>query len=172
MAERPFRVGVFTEAARARRAIDEARANGFTGIVVVTADPALQDELRLVCDDVRGCIEPVHRSPGEVSPSAGLAGAGIGLVVAFVAVWLLGRAYGPLEGILNIAIPLAGVVWGAFIGLMVSRGWQGEIENFYDQELGPRDILVAIEVRDPRRAAVAEKILEEEGVAPLPLERG
>ncbi len=138
---------------------------------MITADPALQDELRSVCDDVRGCIEPLRRSPGELSPGAALGGAGIGLVVAFVAVWFLERAYGPLASILNIAIPLAGVIWGAFIGLMVSRGWQGEIENFYDQELGPKDILVAIEVRDPKRAAVAEKILQEEGVAPLHLER-
>jgi hypothetical protein len=171
MAERPYRVGVFTEAARARRAIDEARANGFTGIVVVTADPELQDELRKVCDDVRGCIEPISRTPGQLSPGAALGGAGIGLVVAFITVWLFSRAYGPLAGILNVAIPLAGIIWGAFIGLMVSRGWQGEIENFYDQELGPRDILVALEVRDPRRVAVAEKILREEGVAPLPLGR-
>jgi hypothetical protein len=168
----PFRVGVFADPARARRAIEEARNRGLTDIVVVTEDPAVQELFRKVCDDVRGCIEPVHRSPGELSPRAALLGAGIGLLAAFVGVWFFERAYGPPGAILNVAIPLAGVIWGAFIGAMISRGWQGEVENFYDQELGPGEILVAIEARDPERAAIAEKILHGEGVTPLPLERG
>src|SRR5436305_1790487 len=168
---KPIRVGVFRDTERARRVVGEALANGFTRIVVVTDDPNVQQNFKNVCD-VRGCRDTVQATPAQVSLGSALVGAGLGLVVGFATVFILSRIYGPPGGILNVSIPLAGVVWGAFIGAMVSRGWQTEIGNFYDQELQPDEILVAIEDPDPVRLALAERILRGVGVAPMALPQG
>src|SRR4051812_24514917 len=109
--ERPVRVGIFRDVETARRVIGEARSNGFKRIVVVTDDPNVQTSFKTLCD-VRGCADQVDATPGQISLSAGLKGAGIGLVLGFATVFLLGRIYGPPGAILNISIPLAGVVWG------------------------------------------------------------
>lgn len=171
--DRPIRVGVFDDAERARRVVDEARTNGFSRITVVTDDAALQERFHGMCDvRDRSCIDPVHQSPGQVSLTAGLIGAGVGLIVGFVGVWLFQQRYGPPGAIMNVSIPLAGVVWGAFIGAMISRGWQGEAETFFDQELQEGEILVAIEDKDPMRLQLAERILRGVGVSPVPLSQG
>jgi hypothetical protein len=168
--DRPVRVGVFEEPASARRAVEAAKEAGFTKISVVTGDPRVQESFRRICD-VKGCIDPVHLTPGQVAWRAALIGAGIGLLTGFLAVGLF-SLFGTPPAILNIAIPPAGAIWGAFIGLMISRGWQSEPENFYDQELEEGEILVAIEDRDPARLAQAERILREAGVQPVPLSEG
>lgn len=175
--DRPFRVGVFRDGERARRIVDELRANGLSRITVVTDDPNVQNAFERVCA-VRGaanvarCEDGVHRSPGQVSRTGALAGAGVGLVAGFLGVALFSNAYGPPGAILNIAMPLAGTVWGAFIGAMISRGWQREPENYFDQELEDGEILVAVEETDPGRRALAERILSGVGVGPIPLPQG
>ena len=165
-------MGVFDDGERARRVVDEARANGFSKITVVTDDAALQERFHGMCDvRDRSCVDPVRGSPGQVSLSAGLSRRGRarrGLhrrLAVPAALRPAGRDHEHRD-------PLAGVVWGAFIGAMISRGWQGEVENFFDQELQEGEILVAIEDEDPMRLHLAERILRGEGVAPVLLPHG
>jgi hypothetical protein len=170
--ENPVRVGVFQDVERARRVVVEARANGLQRITVIVDDPNVQETFRHLCDDVRSCPDPVRRTPAEVSFKTSFLGAGLGLVLGFVAVWLLDRAYGSPGAILNVSIPLAGLIWGAFIGAMLSRAYVRESENFFDQELGDGEILVAMEGRDPAQLALAERILRGTGAAPIALPEG
>ncbi len=170
--DRPVRVGVFRDGSSARRVVEELRASGFRRVTVVTDDLAIQESFRELCTVRGACEDPVHRSPGQVSMLAAGVGAAVGVVVGFVGVYLFRSAYGPPGAILNVALPLAGFVWGAFIGAMISRAWQGEVENFFDQDLQEGDILVGVQDKDPSRLMLAERILAGVGAEPIPLPQG
>ncbi|MEZ0229910.1 MAG: hypothetical protein ACAI25_14900 [Planctomycetota bacterium] len=170
--DRPVRVGVFRDSARARRVVEELVGNGFRHVTVVTDDPVAQASFRNVCT-VRGrCVDPVHLSPSQTSLAAAGIGACVGVIAWFIGVYLFRNAYGPPGAILNVAIPLAGFLWGAFIGAMVSRAWQGEVENFFDQDLQEGEMLVAVQDKDPGRLVVADRILSGAGGASIALTQG
>jgi len=68
-----------------------------------------------------------------------------------------------------------GGVAGSLIGAMMSRGFERELANFYDQAVVAGKIHVAAEDHGPQQAerlARAEHILANAGAEPLPLPEG
>ncbi len=166
---RPVRVGIFRDPASARRVLDEAFRLGFRNVHVVAQEPATAGALLAHPVCARG--GKVRRSPGQITMVTAFVGALVGLAVGFAGAWFAsGR--GIFVGIGNLFWPAAGLIWGGFIGAMLSRGFTLETQNFYDQELSEGEILVAIEEDDPGRLLQAEEILRHAGVAPIPLREG
>jgi hypothetical protein len=161
------RSAVFHDATSARDAIAAARASGFTRIHAITGDPEILAELQA---EIGRDSRLLARSPGMIALNFGAGGAAVGLLVGFVGAWFLSTA-GVQAGIANLVLPIAGAIFGGFVGAMVSRGFTFDAESFYGQELGSGEIVVAIEVGSPARLASAEKILGGDHRAPHMLPR-
>ena len=74
----------------------------------------------------------------------------------------------------------SGGVVGGLIGAMMTRGFEKELANFYDQAVTEGKIVVAVENRDDEADAEekwkqlnrAEKIFADAGSEPMPLPEG
>jgi hypothetical protein len=69
----------------------------------------------------------------------------------------------------------AGGVAGGFVGAMMTRGFEKELANFYQQAVLEGRILVAAEDKSPyaqESLARATRVLAEAGAQPLPLDEG
>jgi hypothetical protein len=154
------RVGIFHDAPSARRAINEARASGFDSIHLVTDDPAVRRELRAEIGRDRHLLS---WSPAAIAAIFCLAGAGTGLILGLGGAWLLAHRSLAITTTM-VFLPAAGI-FGGFVGGMVSRGFTSRALDLDDHELGPDEILVAIEAGSPARIAAADRILGHELVA-------
>ena len=74
----------------------------------------------------------------------------------------------------GIAMWGGGVV-GGLVGAMMTRGFEKELANYYDQAVTRGQILVAAEQDDPHRAVMLEHaaaVFHEHGIEALPLSEG
>jgi hypothetical protein len=167
--ERPLRAGVFSSVQEADRAVAELLAAGFTKaeITVICSEKAIQEHFKAF----------EHQEPaGEHTPAyamtGGAIGATLGGLVAVAGAVTVGGAALLVAG--GLALWTGGVV-GSLVGAMMTRGMEKELANFYDQEVTRGNILVAVEIKDPKQHALlarADKIFAGHGTNPLPLEEG
>jgi hypothetical protein len=166
--KKTVRAGIFRDAASARRAIDAAHAQGFDRVHILCNDARLRVEL---ADEIEDDANLLAWSPGWLGGLFAFAGAAVGLVLGLAGAWYL-TLRGIEPPIAGMIIPGAGVIAGAFVGAMASRGFTREEQDFFDQEVGDGEILVAIEARSDVRLAAAERILADAGVTPVALPAG
>jgi outer membrane lipoprotein SlyB len=161
----PVRVGVFDTVRLADRAVGTLIAAGFA-----------QEQISVICPQCHGPIREGVRAEepaGAHTPGAAAAGGAIGAVLGGLT-GIAGLASGGAA--LLVAGPLlgaaAGAVSGGFIGAMLTRGFEPEIADYYDQALQKGKVLVAVEDDDERRLAEAERVLAQAGAEPVSLPAG
>jgi phage tail tape-measure protein len=166
---RPIRAAVLSTVDQTRDAVSRLLAAGFT-----------REQITVICSDdtkERYFREFEHQeSAGSNTPAAAAAGGAIGASLGSVATGALGLAIGGVPLLVAGGIGLmAGAVWGGFIGAMMTRGFEKEAADFYDQEVQAGKLLVTVEQNDARAKpslADAERIFEEAGAHPMPLSEG
>ncbi len=167
--EKPVRVGVFGTVAQADRAIRNLLAAGFE-----------KEQLAVICSDkykeqfFRDLPTP---EPAGSYTSEGIAiGGAIGLTIGGLALMATALATGGATLLAAGTVLFGGAaITGSFAGAMMTRGFDKEIANFYDQAVKRGKILVAVEVHGERSVArldEAEHILAEAGSEPLALVEG
>lgn len=167
--ESPVRIGVFPDVASTQRAVAALLADGFTReqITVISSDEAKERHFR----------EFEHQKPaGTNTPVAAVTGGSIGAAVGGVAGAAAGIAAGGIPfAVLGGAGMLTGGVLGGFLGAMMSRGFEKEAADFYNQSVTGGKLLVAVEMHGPAAESSlsrAELILAEAGAEPMPLVEG
>jgi len=165
---RPIRAAVFASLAAVEQAIKELLDAGFT-----------KDEITVVCSDEakeRHFLEFEHQKPaGSRTPLAAIAGSALGASLGGVTLAAGFATGGVTLIVIGSAGLMTGTVLGGFLGAMMTRGVEKEIANFYDQEVGEGNLLVAVECHRPRGELLldrAEQILSASGAKPLPLPEG
>lgn len=165
----PIRVGIFSRMAHADRAVERLLAAGFQ-----------REHITVICPtcSVGEIPEVKHEEPaGAHAPVAAASGGVIGAVLGgLVAVSAIATGGLSLLAVGPLVVGLGGgAVAGGLIGAMMSRGFDDQIANYYDQAVKTGKILVAIEEHSPdaaERLKEAERIFEEVGVDPIPLPVG
>jgi hypothetical protein len=167
--EKPFRVGVFRTVGQADRAVRKLLDAGFT-----------KDQLAVVCSD-KHREQFFHDLPtpdpaGSHTPEGIAAGGAVGATIGGLALAAVTAATGGV-GLLAAGTVLVGggALAGAFTGAMMTRGFEKEIQDYYDQAVQLGKILVAVEVHgegNAARLAEAERILAEAGAEPVALAEG
>jgi hypothetical protein len=162
-------VGVFDSVDKARLAVRELLAAGFT-----------KDHVTVVCSDEtkeRYFREFEHQEPaGTFTPGATIAGATIGALIGGLTI--VASAVATAGITLWAAGPITvwfGGVAGGLVGAMMTRGVEKELANFYQQSVEEGQILVAAESHGPNSSqmlAKAEKVLADAGALPLPMREG
>jgi hypothetical protein len=168
--DRPIRAGIFESESSADRAVAGLLEAGFRKerISVVSARPIAQR-----ADHVEVGNEP---PAGAHTAGAVAAGGAIGSVLGGLTVAIGVAATGGL-GLLAVG-PLLGAaatggVFGSFVGAMLTRGFEEEVANYYDQALTKGQYLVSVEREEggpPLEAADA--VFQRAGVASLPMRKG
>jgi hypothetical protein len=169
-ADRPIRAGVFATVAAADRVVERLFEAGYSS-----------EEVSVVCSEEThrqhfGAL--VHDKPaGTYTPAAAVAGSVIGATVGGLAA-IAGVVTTGGVGVLasgGIAAWSGGVV-GGLIGAMMTRGFERELADFYDQAVTEGKIVVAVEVKGTeglvQRLAAADRIFREEGAESLALPQG
>ena len=155
----PIHMAVYDDVPTAAAAVHDLREAGFS-----------PKEISVLCSDEhreRLFQEYNHEQPSgshseDAVQKAGLAAAGLGgaavltglLTSAGTAIF----AIGAFAGIAAI---------GTFVALMLTRGTEKELADYYDQAVTEGKILVGIETDDPARQAVADEIFRRQGETPL-----
>jgi hypothetical protein len=167
--EKPIRVGVFNSILTADDAVAALLAAGFRDdeITVFCSGERLQEHFR-------GHQPPVEPGPALYSALAGSAvGSALGGLGAAV---ILGTTGGiPVLVIGAMAAMWTGGVAGGLAGAMMTRGFEKESADFFEQAVGDGKIVVAVEcAEEPNisRLHDAEQALRASGAEPLPLREG
>ena len=165
--KQPIEVGVFESYRAAEHAVAALAASGFPKEAISVICPTCSAEQfpRAERMDPAGAHTPGAAAAGGVV--GGLLG-GLAAVVGIAVTGGMGLfAVGPLLG-----ATATGGVAGAFVGAMLTRGFEPEIANFYDQALQKGQILVAADTRQGPGREAAEKALAGAGAMPLALRKG
>jgi hypothetical protein len=167
---RPIRAGVFSSLVAADDAICKLLSAGFT-----------KDQITVICSDEakeRHFREFEHQKPaGAITPAAMAIGGTLGAALGGITV-AAGLAAGGLPlVIVGGAALMTGSVVGSFLGAMLTRGFEKEAANFYDQAVAEGKLLVAVECHaaDAQECLDrAARILDEAGAEahPVPLPEG
>ena len=165
----PIRAAVFSTVAETREAVSRLLAANFT-----------REQITVICSDdtkERYFREFEHQEKaGANTPAAAATGGAIGATLGSLATGAVGIALGGVPLIVAGGIGLmAGAVWGGFIGAMMTRGFEKEAANYYDQEVQAGKLLVTVEQCQPDARPTldeAERILAQAGAHPLPLHAG
>lgn len=149
--EAPIRIGVFDSVEEVQAVVAELRAAGFNS-----------QEISVLCsDESKAAYFPQyqHEAPAgshndEALNLAGLFGAGLGTAV------LLATLVTSAGTAIFAVGALAGVTAaGTFAALMMTRGAEKELADYYDQAVVHGKLLVAAESEDPNRQQQADRIL-------------
>jgi len=167
--ERSVRAGVFATVAKADQAVQGLLAAGFRKdqITVVCSDEAKEQHFR----------EYEHQEQaGANTPAVAATGGALGAAIGGATAVAAGIAGGGLPLlIVGGAGLLTGSVFGSFLGAMLSRGFEKEAANFYDQAVEQGKLLVTAELQDGDHAGIlrkAEEVFIAAGAEPLPLAKG
>lgn len=169
VADKPVRVGVYDTIPEAEQALHRLLEAGFS-----------KKQLAVVCSDkykeaiFRNEV-PIAEQAGSYTPEAIVAGGLIGATLGGLALVATTLATGGAGIIAGYALLGGGAFAGSFTGAMMTRGFEKEIADFYDQAIQRGKILVAVEIHgsdSAERLAQAEHILADAGANPLPLEEG
>jgi hypothetical protein len=168
--ELPVRIAVFDRLSKADVVVQRLVEAGFSKEHITVVYPHSKSEQ----------VEGVHvgEPAGAHAPKAAVEGGAIGaLLGGFVAL----ASAAATGGVSLLAIgPLVlgasgGAVAGGLVGAMLSRGFDNEIANFYDQALQRGQILVSVEELGAdahERLALAEEIFVRAGAEPMSLPEG
>lgn len=170
--DKPIRAAIFTQIAETDRAVKNLLAAGFT-----------KEEITVVCsDDTKERYFREYEHQDQAGRNVPLA-AGIGGAVGMTLFGLTAVAAGLVTG--GAAFVVAGgtgmwtgTVVGGLVGAMMTRGFEREVADFYDQAVITGDILVAVEPHggtpeeNNKRLLTVETIFREAGAKPLPLAHG
>jgi hypothetical protein len=166
----PIRAGIFETEPAADRAVAGLIAAGFSKekISVVSSRPVEQP---VEHEDVV-TVEPSGSHTGGAVVLGGSIGTVLGGLATVVGVAATGGiglvVVGPL-----LAAAAAGGVAGGFVGAMMSRGFEPEIADFYDQALSKGQYLVAVEdVAEGPGLESAEAVFESAGATPMAMGKG
>lgn len=166
----PVRVGVFSRLAIADRAVESLIAAGFDREHITVICPTCSaDALPGVRHE-----EPAGAHMPQVAVGGGAIGAVLGGLVAVAGVVATGGLGLLVVGPLLLGMG-GGAVAGGLVGAMMSRGFDDQIANYYDQAVAKGHILVAVEDHGPaaqEHLAEAERIFTRLGVDPLALPAG
>lgn len=167
----PIRVGVFETVEAALRAIADLRNAGFQRreISVVCNEPDAAPDLKPYIDQQPAGPE----SAGTMLTGAGivygvLAAAGI-LAAALAAIFI-----GMVTAFIVLGVALGIALLSVFGSIMVGRGTERELSNFYAQGVEPGQLLVAVDLDDdapPQKVAAADRVLQQDANATLSLPR-
>lgn len=157
----PLLIGVFDQIEAAAHAVKELGRAGFRA-----------DQISVLCsDDAKSkyFAEFEHEQPAgaQTDQALTLAGlGGLGLGGALLASSLLTST--------GVGIVVAGglacvALSGTFVALMVTRGSEKELADFYDQALIQGQILVGVETDDELLAERADAIFQQAGALPMRL---
>jgi hypothetical protein len=166
---KPVRAAVFATPDAAHAAVSGLLAAGFT-----------QKEITVVCSDETK--EHYFRAfrhqqqAGANTPAAAAVGGALGATLFGLSAVAAGAATGgvPLAIAGGWALMTGGVA-GGFLGAMLTRGFEKEAANYYDQAVAGGKILVAVEAHGEdalRRLRTAWQILEQAGAEPVQLPEG
>jgi hypothetical protein len=160
-------MGVFSSLPAADAAVQRLLAAGFSPreISVICSEETRQRHFRAF----------EHQKPaGKNTALAATVGGAVGAAIAGLAAVAAAAATGGAA--LFVAGGTAawtGGVLGGFLGAMMTRGFERELADYYDQAVIEGKILVAAEAHGssaPRRLAQAVEILAQAGAEPLPLQ--
>ncbi len=168
-ADKPIRAAVFSTVEQADCAVASLLRIGFsaTEISVVCSDQVIERHFQRF----------EHEQPaGANTPLAATVGGAIGATIFGLTAVGAGVATG---GVALIAAG-GGAMWfggmvGGFIGAMLTRGFEREAANYYDQAVSQGKILVTVEDQTPQaanRLSQAERAYLACGAEPLPLSHG
>jgi len=166
----PIRAGVFESEPAADRAVASLLEAGFSKdqISVVSSRPVPH---HVEHEDV-ATIAPSGAHTGEAVVVGGTIGSVLGGLAAVVGVAATGgmglMVVGPL-----LAAATAGGVAGGFVGAMMTRGFEPEIADFYDQAMSRGQYLVAVEdgSAGPRLDS-ADAVFDRAGALSMPMRKG
>jgi hypothetical protein len=157
---------VFSDPDAASRAIDQIRAAGFSDqeIRVVTANEAHRHRFRRFVQQL-----PAGSRTGKALTQAALVAVVLGTLIVGTALALRSDIALILTG------AFAGLVGaGTFVVVMMTRGAEGELSDFYDQAVEHDRLIVAIEPHEntaPERIAAAVEVLQAAAETALELPR-
>lgn len=167
--ERPVRAGVFNDIETAHAAVEMLKENGFPDeeITVICSDETKESYFRRY----------EHQKPaGANTPVAATAGGAIGASILGLTVAAVGVATGNVPLIFaGGAGAWTGAVWGGFIGAMMTRGFEKEAADYYDQAVVSGKIMISVEHHGPQAAArleQAEHLLHAAGAETVSLPEG
>jgi len=151
---RPVRAAAFPTIQEADLAVRRLLAAGFSKdqLAVVCADKYKEQFFR----DLK-TLEPSGSHTAQGAAAGGAAGLALGGLLALIT---------------GNPILLAVGLIGPFVGAMMTRAFESEITDFYEDALQKGSILVAVEVQGENngpRLVEAERILDEVGADPKPL---
>ncbi len=154
----PIRFAVCDTATDAHRLVDQLQQEGFTAqeISVVCSQEACEREFAAF----------VHQHPAGSQTAAALDKAGLGtlgLGAAAVIASVLTSA-GTAVAVIGAFSGLA--IAGTFAAMMMTRGAEQELADYYDQAITHGKILVAVETDDPQRQHEADQVLHPGGSPP------
>lgn len=152
--EFPIRLAVVETAEQARHLVSELRQAGFAAeeISVVCSEEACQREFSEFVHE-----HPAGSEAGGVLKASGVAALGLGTAaVATGLVTTAGTAIVAVGTISGLAIA------GTLVALMITRGAEKELADFYDQSITHGKIVVAVETDDTGRQRQADEILGHE----------
>lgn len=153
--EFPIRLTVCDTPASAHRLVDELQQAGFTS-----------SEISVVCSQEsceREFAEFVHEHPagsktGDALQNAGMGALGLGTAAALAGIFTAGGA-----AIMAVGAFAGVALAGTFASMMMTRGAEKELADYYDQAITRGKIVVAVETEDVSRQRVADEILNREG---------
>lgn len=165
----PIRIGVFRRVTAAQQTIEALIRAGFPAEQISVICP---EGVEIATPEDVNEQDPAGANTADAALGGGAVGAVLGGLAATGVVLSGGTGLlvvGPMLGAAG-----AGAVAGGFIGAMMTRGFEPEIADFYDQALGDGCVLVAVdpEAEGAPSADSAERIFETNGAEPIPLQRG
>lgn len=170
MQDLQIRAGVFHSEPGADRAVTDLLAAGFPKdrISVVSAKPLPPHDEH----ESAVTVEPSGSHTWHGVAIGGTVGSVLGAAAASVGVALTGGmgllVVGPL-----MASATAGGLTGGFIGAMMTRGFEPEVADYYDQALTKGQYLVAVEAAPQGpNLDLAAAVLEHAGALPMAMHKG
>ena len=168
--ELPVRIAVFDRLSKADAVVQRLVAAGFSKEHITVVYPHSHSEQ----------VEGVHvgEPAGAHAPKAAAEGGAIGALLGGAVALVSAAATGGVSVLAIGSLVLGtggGAVAGGLIGAMMSRGFDNEIANFYDQALQRGQILVSVEEEGPdahERLALAAEIFAAAGAEPMSLPEG
>jgi hypothetical protein len=160
---KPIQAAVLDTVAEAQQAVSRLRQAGFTAkeISVLCSDESkLKPFTRYVDED------PAGSHTDEALSAAGTVGLGLGTAAVATALVTTGGA-----ALFAIGAFVGVAAVGTFVSVMLTRGTEKTLADYYDQSITHGKLLVAVETDNPARQKLASRIFDELRAPPQPLDR-
>lgn len=165
--ETPLRAAVFATVPEATHMVASLLAAGFG-----------KEQITVVCSEdtkLQYFREFEHQEPaGTYAPLSAAAGGSLGALLGGAAALAGGVATGGVALVAAGGLAIwSGAIVGGLVGAMMTRGFERELANFYDQEVTDGKILVAAHIGDdPKLREAADQIFADHDKGAMPLREG